>query len=174
MKPKRQAPPPAPASLDRLTPERRSWNMSRIRGKHTKPEVTVRSLLHRMGVRFRLHRADLPGKPDIVLGPRKLVIFVHGCFWHRHPGCREATTPTANRDFWQAKLDGNVTRDLRHRTALRRLGWKVAVIWECEIRHPEKLARRLARLVSVPTAPSRAPSPPVPLDLPAPPAPSDS
>ena len=135
-----------PISRDRLSKEQRSWNMSRIRSKDTKPEMIVRRLLHAMGVRYRLHRATLPGKPDIVLGPRRLVIFVHGCFWHRHPGCREATMPAANRDFWLAKLEGNAARDLRHRAALRKLGWRVAVIWECETKQPEKLARRLARL----------------------------
>ena len=139
-----------PLSRDRLSKERRSWNMSRIRSKDTKPEMIVRRLLHAMGVRFRLHRADLPGKPDIVLGPRRLVIFVHGCFWHRHPGCREATMPAANRDFWLDKLEGNAARDLRHRAALRKLGWRVAVIWECETKQPEKLARRLARLTDSP------------------------
>lgn len=137
----------APVSRDRLTTEQRSWNMSRIRSKDTKPEMIVRRLLHAMGVRYRLHRAGLPGKPDIVLGPRRLVIFVHGCFWHRHAGCREATMPAANRDFWQAKLEGNAARDLRHRAALRKLGWRIAVIWECETRQPDKLARRLVRLV---------------------------
>ena len=120
--------------------------MSRIRSKNTEPEMIVRRLLHAMGVRYRLHRDALPGKPDIVLGSRRLVIFVHGCFWHRHPGCRGATMPAANRDFWQAKLEGNAARDLLHRAALRKLGWRVAVIWECETRQPEKLARRLARL----------------------------
>lgn len=137
----------APVSRDRLTKEQRSWNMSRIRSKDTKPEMIVRRLLHAMGVRYRLHRAGLPGKPDIVFGPRRLVIFVHGCFWHRHAACREATMPSANRDFWLAKLEGNAARDLRHRAALRRLGWRVAVIWECETRQPDKLARRLVRLV---------------------------
>ena len=138
----------APVSRDRLTTEQRSWNMSRIRSKNTKPEMIVRRMLHSRGVRYRLHGAGLPGKPDIVLGPRRLVIFVHGCFWHRHAGCREATMPSANRDFWQAKLEGNAARDLRHRAALRKLGWRVAVVWECETRQPEKLARRLVRLVT--------------------------
>src|SRR5436190_20243078 len=108
---RRKPDPATPPSRDRLTKEKRSWNMSRIRSKHTKPEVAVRRMLHGMGIRFRLHRAGLPGKPDIVLGPRQLVIFVHGCFWHRHPGCREATMPTANRDFWVTKLEGNAARD---------------------------------------------------------------
>ncbi|HEX2748577.1 MAG TPA: very short patch repair endonuclease [Verrucomicrobiales bacterium] len=147
MKPSRPPLTRPPVSRDRLTKEQRSWNMSRIRSKHTKPEVAVRRMLHGMGVRFRLHRAGLPGKPDIVLGPRKLVIFVHGCFWHRHPGCREATMPTGNRDFWQAKLEGNAARDLRHRAELRKLGWRVAVVWECEVRFPQKLERRLERLL---------------------------
>jgi DNA mismatch endonuclease, patch repair protein len=121
--------------------------MSRIRGKNTKPEMVVRRMLTAQGLRYRLHRASLPGKPDIVLGPRRLVIFVHGCFWHRHPGCREATMPSANRTFWEPKLEGNAARDRRHRTALRKLGWRVAIIWECETRQPLKLEKRLARLV---------------------------
>jgi DNA mismatch endonuclease (patch repair protein) len=146
MKQRRKPDPATPPSRDRLTKEKRSWNMSRIRSKHTRPEVAVRRMLHGMGIRFRLHRAGLPGKPDIVLGPRQLVIFVHGCFWHRHPGCREATMPTANRDFWVTKLEGNAARDQRHRAELRRMGWRVAVVWECETRKPEKLARRLTRL----------------------------
>ena len=138
-----------PLSRDRLSKEQRSWNMSRIRGKDTRPEMIVRRMLHAMGIRYRLHRASLPGKPDIVLGPRQLVLFVHGCFWHRHPGCREATMPAANRDFWLAKLEGNAARDIRHHAALRKLGWRVAVIWECQTRQPEKLARLLARLTAV-------------------------
>jgi len=122
--------------------------MSRIRSTNTKPELVVRRMLTGMGLRYRLHRAGLPGKPDIVFGPRRLVIFVHGCFWHRHPGCKEATMPAANRAFWQAKLEGNAARDQRHRAALRKLGWRVVTVWECETRQPERLARRLARAVS--------------------------
>lgn len=133
------------ASRDRLTKAQRSWNMSRIRSTNTKPEIVVRRLLTGMGLRYRLHRAGLPGKPDIVLGPRRLVIFVHGCFWHRHPGCKQATMPSANRAFWLEKLEGNAARDRRHRTALRKLGWRVVTVWECETRNPERLARRLAR-----------------------------
>jgi len=136
-----------PVSRDRLTPEQRSWNMSRIRSTNTKPEITVRRLLYSMGQRFRLHGAALPGKPDIVLTPRGLVIFVHGCFWHQHPGCREATMPTANRAFWQAKLECNAARDARHRKALRQLGWFSAVIWECETKDPAKLTRRLEQIL---------------------------
>lgn len=96
---------------DRLTKARRSWNMSRIRGKDTTPEKAVRSLLHRMGYRFRLHVKRLPGRPDIVLPKYRAVIFVHGCFWHRHRGCKNCTTPTNNRGFWVKKLEGNARRD---------------------------------------------------------------
>lgn len=130
---------------DRLTKERRSWNMSRIRGKDTAPEMIVRSILHRMGYRFRLHMKSLPGKPDIVLPKYKTVIFVHGCFWHRHKGCRNCTTPTNRREFWLAKLNGNAARDKVHHRALRKLGWRVIVIWECETnaRSVSILAREL-------------------------------
>lgn len=118
--------------VDRLSKERRSWNMSRIRGKNTTPEMLVRSLLHRMGCRFRLHVRDLPGKPDIVLPRYRTVIFVHGCFWHRHQGCKNCTTPTNRRAWWVEKLEANAARDLRHRRELRLLGWQVEVVWECE------------------------------------------
>jgi DNA mismatch endonuclease, patch repair protein len=136
-----------PASRDRLTPEQRSWNMSRIRSTGTVPEQIVRRLLTSLGARYRLHRRDLPGKPDIVMAGRRRIIFVHGCFWHQHPGCREATMPTGNRAFWQQKLEANTARDARHLRALRRDHWRVSVIWECETRHPDKLLRRLARLL---------------------------
>jgi DNA mismatch endonuclease (patch repair protein) len=119
--------------MDRLSKQRRSWNMSRIRGKHTIPEKVVRSLLHRLGFRFRLHTKSLPGRPDIVLAKYKTVVFVHGCFWHRHRGCKNSTTPTNRRDFWLAKLEGNAARDKLHRSALQKLGWRVLVVWECEI-----------------------------------------
>jgi DNA mismatch endonuclease (patch repair protein) len=121
--------------------------MSRIGSKDTQPELIVRRLLTKMGLRYRLHRRDLPGKPDIVFGPRRLVLFVHGCFWHRHRGCRMASTPSANAAFWQTKLDANMARDRRNTAALKRAGWRVAVIWECETRQPERLARRLQRLL---------------------------
>src|SRR5436305_11353986 len=125
---------------DRLTKERRSWNMSRIRGKDTTPEKVVRSVLHRMGFRFRLHGKKLPGRPDIVLARYKAVILVHGCFWHRHKGCRNCTTPTKNRAFWVKKLEGNAARDDLHRLALRKLGWRAAVVWECETEKPASIA----------------------------------
>ncbi|MBN2719051.1 MAG: DNA mismatch endonuclease Vsr [Deltaproteobacteria bacterium] len=119
---------------------KRSWNMSRIRGKDTKPELMVRSILHRMGYRFRLNRKDLPGKPDIVFPAYKTVLFVHGCYWHRHKSCKNATTPANNREFWIRKFADTVQRDMRNQQDLRKMGWIVAVIWECHIRRDPVLA----------------------------------
>jgi DNA mismatch endonuclease (patch repair protein) len=128
---------------DRLTKEHRSWNMSRIGGKHTKPEKIVRSMLHKMGYRFRLHvKIPVPENinfplrrrsiyPDIVLPKYKTAIFVHGCFWHRHKNCKDCTTPTNRREWWLAKLNGNAERDKLHQSTLKKLGWKTIVIWEC-------------------------------------------
>ncbi|MHC4875619.1 MAG: very short patch repair endonuclease [Planctomycetota bacterium] len=129
--------------MDRLTKQHRSWNMSRIRGKDTKPELLVRSMLHRLGFRFRLHRKDLPGKPDIVLPAYRTVIFVHGCFWHRHPGCRFAYNPKSRVDFWRAKFRRNVERHQEVEQALEDLGWRVIVIWECETASDEQLEQRI-------------------------------
>ena len=120
--------------VDTISAERRSWNMSRIKGRDTRPEMRLRSLLHRAGFRFRLHARDLPGKPDIVLPKYHTVIFVHGCFWHRHEGCRNATTPSTRAEFWQAKFDGNVERDNRNRVALETASWTVMTVWECELK----------------------------------------
>lgn len=111
----------------------RSRVMASIRGQDTKPEMYVRRLLHRMGYRFRLHRKDLPGNPDIVLPGRRAVILVHGCFWHQHPGCKRAARPDSNQDFWDKKLDRNVRRDQENISKLERLGWRVLIIWECEM-----------------------------------------
>ena len=129
--------------MDTLTPERRSWNMSRIRSGDTAPERLVRSLLHRMGYRFRLHRADLPGKPDIVLPRHQTVVLVHGCYWHRHADCSLAYSPKSNVDFWQAKFRENVSRDLRQSQELTELGWRVITVWECETAELRMLAERL-------------------------------
>ena len=107
--------------------------MSRIRSNDTTPEMRVRSALHRAGYRFRLHVKTLPGKPDIVLPKYKTVIFVHGCFWHRHKGCPNATTPSTNQDYWQEKFKRNVKRDRQEQAKLKKLGWKVVVVWECEV-----------------------------------------
>lgn len=123
----------------------RSRMMSAIKGKDTKPEMMVRRFLHACGFRFRLHRKDLPGKPDIVLPKYKVVIFVHGCFWHRHKGCPKATTPATNVDRWKTKFDDNVARDARNQAALREAGWDVIVVWECEI-NPERLSLLASRI----------------------------
>ena len=119
--------------MDRLTPEKRSWNMSRIKSKDTTPERIVRSFLHRNGFRFRLHVKDLPGKPDIVLPKYKTVIEIRGCYWHRHEGCKDAATPSSNTDFWQKKFSENIARDKRTEQELKALGWNVIVVWECEV-----------------------------------------
>ncbi|MCD9122288.1 very short patch repair endonuclease [Cupriavidus sp. UGS-1] len=109
--------------------------MSGIRGKDTSPELSVRRFLHARGYRFRLHRKDFPGTPDLVLAKYKVAIFVHGCFWHQHQGCAYAATPATRPDFWASKLAGNAERDSRHIEALIRLGWRVLIIWECGLRH---------------------------------------
>ena len=114
--------------------EQRSRNMSAIKSKNTKPEITLRKLLHSMGYRFRLHRKDLPGSPDIVLPKYKTVIFVHGCFWHRHENCKYATTPKTRPAFWESKFNENIRRDRTNQNNLIKLGWKVLVIWECDLK----------------------------------------
>lgn len=126
------------------TSRQRSYNMSRIRSRDTKPEMIVRSIVHQMGFRFRLHRKDLAGKPDLVLPRHHKVIFVHGCFWHMHRCRYGRVTPKTNADFWQTKRTGNVARDRRNLRSLRRDGWKVLVVWECWTRDPE--ARLIPRL----------------------------
>lgn len=118
---------------DIVSPEQRSWNMSRITAKDTKPELRLRSILHRAGYRFRLHVASLPGCPDIVLPKYRTVIFVNGCFWHRHQGCTKAYTPSSRTDFWTAKFEATIARDRRKSAELLRRGWTVLTVWECEI-----------------------------------------
>lgn len=128
---------------DVLTPAQRRYNMSRIRGKNTVPEMIVRRVVHGMGYRYRLHRRDLPGHPDLVFPARRQVIFVHGCFWHRH-ACRFGSVrPRTNAEFWEEKISGNVARDKRATDALAALGWKAGVVWECETRDPDALRRSL-------------------------------
>lgn len=132
--------------MDSLTPEKRSWNMSRIRGKDTHPEKAMRSLLHAEGYRFRLSDKILPGKPDIVLPKYRAAIFVHGCFWHRHPGCKYAYTPKSRLDFWNKKFEENVTRDNNNLALLQQKGWLPIVVWECEIkRTPGAVLERVSR-----------------------------
>ncbi|WP_028465650.1 very short patch repair endonuclease [Nisaea denitrificans] len=131
---------------DTITRERRSWNMSRIKGQNTGPELQLRSLLHRAGFRFRLHARELPGRPDIILPKYRAAIFVHGCFWHRHSGCRNATMPSTRPEFWQAKFDSNVSRDERNRVALQVAGWTVFTVWECELKSDApSVVERLSR-----------------------------
>ncbi len=134
---------------DKLTRERRSQNMAAIRSKDMKPEMVVRRLAHGMGYRYRLHRKDLPGKPDLVFGPRKKVVFVHGCFWHQHPdpNCRDARPPKSNQNYWSPKLERNQQRDAEHTAKLKAAGWKVLTVWECETKHPDKIAKRLAKFL---------------------------
>ena len=132
---------------DVFSQEKRSWIMSRVKGRDTKPEILVRSFIFRMGFRFRLHRRDLPGTPDIVLPRHGKVIFVHGCFWHGHKRCPRSKRPTTNENFWNNKLDGNIKRDKRYRRKLRQMGWKVLIVWECETKSPEKLLQKLERFL---------------------------
>ncbi|ADG08964.1 very short patch repair endonuclease [Caulobacter segnis] len=132
--------------VDRLTEDRRSWLMSRVRSENTTPELRVRSIAHSMGLRFRLHRSDLPGKPDLVFPRHKVAIFVHGCFWHRHEGCRKASMPKSRQEFWGAKFEANIERDRRVTSQLRALGWNVETIWECETRDLKTISERLSRV----------------------------
>lgn len=128
---------------DLISTEHRSWNMSRIRSSDTAPEISVRSLLHSLGYRFRLHRTDLPGTPDILLPRYKTAILVHGCFWHRHAGCKYAYIPKSRIDFWNAKFQRNMTHDQKVERQLKDLGWSVLIVWECEIHDKEQLSFRL-------------------------------
>jgi DNA mismatch endonuclease (patch repair protein) len=135
--------------------------MRRIRSKDTKPEMLVRRLVHKMGYRYRLHRRDLPGKPDLVFGPRRKVIFVHGCFWHSHsdPKCPDRRQPRSNLAYWQPKLARNRRRDAEHMAALSEAGWEALVVWECETRNLARLAAALRAFLDRRTAPARAPAP---------------
>lgn len=133
--------------MDKLTPEQRHRAMVGNKSRNTKPEIQIRKLLHGLGYRFRIHRKNLPGCPDIVLPKYKIAIFVNGCFWHRHEGCKIANTPSSNRDFWKKKFAANVERDARNYAALKALGWKVLIIWECEV-------KEIVRSKTIPGLPS--------------------
>ena len=132
---------------DIFTKEKRREIMASIKGSNTKPEIIVRSLIHRMGFRFSLRRKDLPGKPDIVLPRYKKVIFVHGCFWHGHHRCKRATIPKTNTDFWQNKIHKNTARDRLVKKQLRQLGWQILVAWQCELKKPNRLTKKLEKFL---------------------------
>ena len=132
---------------DIVDSKRRSELMAGIRGRDTAPELAVRRIAHRMGLRFRLHRKDLPGRPDLVFPKHRLTVFVHGCFWHRHEGCRYASTPKSRIAFWTEKFAANVDRDERQEAALRALDWRALIIWGCETKDKAAVERRLAALI---------------------------
>ena len=119
--------------MDSVTPARRSEIMGHVRSRDTKPEMTVRQIVHAMGYRYRLHAKDLPGKPDLVFRSRGKIVFIHGCFWHRHADCALARLPKSRQNFWLPKLDANRQRDLKNESALRDAGWDVLTIWECDL-----------------------------------------
>lgn len=133
--------------MDIWSKEKRSNVMAKIRSKNTKPELTLRSNLHKLGYRFRIHRKDLPGNPDIVLPKYKTVIFVHGCFWHFHKNCKEGRIPNTNSELWEKKFERNITKDKTNQNECRNLGWKVIVIWECEIE--KNLDQTLNKILSL-------------------------
>src|SRR5579864_5167083 len=133
--------------MDTMTKSERSARMALIRSRHTKPEIAVRTLVHRMGYRYRLHESDLPGCPDLVFKARRKVIFVHGCFWHLHSNCQYCRPPKSKRDYWKPKLERNSTRDKQVRQQLRRLGWRCLVVWECELKKSEILSRKIRKFL---------------------------
>lgn len=139
---------------DTLSPEARSRNMARIRSRDTGPEMLVRRAAHALGLRFRLHRKDLPGTPDLVFPRRRVAVLVHGCFWHRHPGCRMAYSPKSRTEFWEAKFAGNVERDARKLEELIAAGWRPVIIWECETRDEKRLSEIIReRVMQLPAPP---------------------
>ena len=131
--------------MDIISKAVRSKNMSNIRSTDTVPEVTVRRLLHSMGYRFRLHKKGLPGNPDICLPKYKTIIFVHGCFWHHHPNCKDGHFPKSNRSYWMPKINRNINRDKNIKRELKKLGWKVIIIWGCEIKNTDRVVKKLQK-----------------------------
>lgn len=134
--------------MDKLDPVRRSQNMARIRSKNTKPELKVRSTAHARGYRFRLHRKDLPGSPDLVFPRLRKVVFVHGCFWHRHSGCQDCSNPKSRQDYWLPKFARTIERDRHALRELKKAGWQTCVVWECEVNDIATLQRRLLRFLA--------------------------
>lgn len=133
--------------VDIFSKDKRSNIMSRVKGKNTKPELMVRTLLHKMGYRFRLHQKDLPGKPDIILKKYKTVIFVHGCYWHRHDCKRGQSLPSSNKEFWKKKFQGTIERDEKACKQLKDLGWNVGIVWQCELKNPDDLVEKLKNIL---------------------------
>ena len=136
--------------MDKISADRRSANMRRIRSKDTSPELALRRLIHGLGYRFRLHREDLPGRPDIVFPGRRKVIFLHGCFWHQHSECSEGRIPHSRLDYWEPKLRKNQIRDCHNRALLAEQGWEVLVVWECDLKSSASLIKRLERFLDRP------------------------
>lgn len=133
--------------MDKLSAVQRSANMRQIHSKNTAPELLLRRMLHRMGYRFRLHRKDLPGKPDLVFASRRKVIFVHGCFWHQHTDCKEGRTPGSKQTYWGPKLRNNVERDRKHQAELSGQGWETLVVWECQLKDSVAVADEVKRFL---------------------------
>lgn len=129
--------------MDVQSPEARSQQMAKVRSKNTKPEITVRRLVYSLGYRYRLHANSLPGKPDLVFASRKKIIFVHGCFWHRHENCRLATTPSSKQEYWLPKFARNIERDKVSEEKLKKLGWDIFIIWECQLKDIDQLAEKV-------------------------------
>lgn len=140
--------PQAWIGMDTLSPKERSERMGRVKGKDTKPELVVRRLVYRLGFRYRLHADNLAGKPDLVFVGKKKVIFVHGCFWHRYRGCARCRMPKSRLEFWRPKLEENRKRDLRNQRSLRKAGWRIHLIWECELADREKLENRILEFLN--------------------------
>lgn len=136
--------------MDIFDKSKRSWIMSHVKGKDTKPEILIRSIVHRLGFRFRKHKSDLPGKPDIVLKKHRKVIFVHGCFWHGHKNCSRSSRPKSNKSFWVGKLNKNISRDKRNKRELELEDWKVLIIWTCETNNILKLQNKIAKFLVEP------------------------
>jgi DNA mismatch endonuclease (patch repair protein) len=134
--------------VDHVDPAKRALIMAAVHSQDTGPEVAVRKIIHRLGYRYRLHDRALPGRPDLVFPSRRKVIFVHGCFWHRHPKCRYATSPKTREEFWEAKFTSNVARDRIARRELKRMGWAILTVWQCELKKPDKLTERLNDFLS--------------------------
>ncbi|MCL2742231.1 MAG: DNA mismatch endonuclease Vsr [Planctomycetaceae bacterium] len=132
---------------DHLTKEKRSWNMSRIRSKETAPEIAFRKLIYRAGFRYRLYDKTLPGKPDLVMKKHKIIVFIHGCFWHGHENCRRGNKPKTHKKYWNAKIKGNVARDRKNITTLENSGWRVFAVWECELKDLETVLQKFKEFV---------------------------